>query len=48
MILYSLEKLYHFSCGECRKWWSIADWLDPDQPLTCPHCGHKDRPVETR
>lgn len=45
MIYYSLEKLYHFLCSKCNKWWSIGDWLG--NPLTCPHCGyHSDEFVE--
>lgn len=23
---YSKEVLYHFSCGECKKWWTVGDW----------------------
>lgn len=35
----SLEKLYHFNCGKCKKWWSIGDWLPNSlHVLTCPHC----------
>jgi len=50
---YSKETLYHFNCGECSKWWSIADYhfFSKDVPknkekvpnlLICPHCGYKE------
>lgn len=40
MITYSVETLYHFSCGECKKWWSIGDHqMNIGKALTCPHCG---------
>ncbi len=41
---YSKEILYHFNCGKCNKWWTIADHhlLVNDNKITCPHCGHKD------
>ena len=37
------ETIYHFTCKECKGWFSIAtmeDW----QPtkLYCPYCGIKD------
>jgi DNA-directed RNA polymerase subunit RPC12/RpoP len=49
---FSKEILYHFNCGKCNKWWSIADYhlsskevrsYQHIQPslITCPHCGHK-------
>ena len=41
MIRYSLERLYHFNCGECGGWWSIGDFhrlADWSGQLTCPHC----------
>lgn len=37
----SIEKLYHFNCSQCAKWWSIGDW-SVQKELTCPHCGFKD------
>lgn len=37
---YTVEKLYHFQCGECNKWWSIGDHqLIQSILITCPHCG---------
>lgn len=34
----SLERLYHFNCGLCEKWWSIGD--APEGALWyCPWCG---------
>jgi DNA-directed RNA polymerase subunit RPC12/RpoP len=37
-IVYSKETLYHFICGECKKWWTISMEETP-QGLYCPHCG---------
>ena len=42
MIRYTIEQLYHFSCDECGKWFSIGDCkLDNklSNKLTCPNCG---------
>ncbi len=38
------EKLYHFSCSKCSKWWSVAD-LKPrvGSVVFCPHCGSKNK-----
>ena len=45
---YTVEILYHFTCGFCSEWWSYA--LTPftqsvdielsDKRIYCPHCGH--------
>lgn len=54
MITYSIEKLYHFSCARCKKWWSIGDFdTKVVKVITCPHCGEvdaasKDRRVKRR
>jgi len=53
----SKEILYHFNCGKCDKWWSIADYhfLYKNVPnneekvpilIICPHCGHKEEVIE--
>jgi len=35
------EKLWHFRCGVCGKWWSIGD-ADPEKKeWFCPWCGVK-------
>jgi ribosomal protein L33 len=36
----SFEIIWHFSCEECKGWWSIAasDKWKPKK-LFCPHCG---------
>lgn len=38
MTTYSIERLVHFQCEACQKWWSIGD-----APLMrgyyCPWCG---------
>lgn len=38
-----MEYLYHYTCGECKLWWSIAMEKDGWQPkvMWCPHCGNK-------
>lgn len=37
----SLEKMFHFRCSACSRWWSIAD--APGDPAQrnwfCPWCG---------
>ena len=49
----SKEILYHFNCGKCNKWWSIADYhlfsnnVQKNEEtipkvITCPHCEHKE------
>ena len=42
--LYTWERIYHFSCGNCRNWWSYATTEDSykwkSRKMTCPHCGH--------
>jgi transcription elongation factor Elf1 len=45
---YTVEILYHFSCGVCDNWWSWAQtpFVQPvdinlsDKKIYCPHCGH--------
>jgi len=47
MITYSIEKLYHFNCDRCSKWWTIGDWTK--QPIICPWCGKVDmRPIKRK
>ena len=42
---FSMEKIYHFVCGECKNWWSYANnWLGKEQ--FCPHCGVKKKLVK--
>lgn len=35
----SHEKLMHFSCGACKKWWSIAEAPQSKDKWFCPWCG---------
>ena len=41
--LYTWERIYHFTCGWCKNWWSYAtsedsyDWKS--RMMICPHCG---------
>ena len=48
---FTVEVLYHFTCGVCENWWSYAVTpfvqpleFDPFAPAGtktyCPHCGH--------
>ena len=38
-----MEYLYHYTCDQCKLWWSIAMEKDGWQPqkMWCPHCGNK-------
>ena len=42
---YTWETLFHFSCGECKNWWSYAGIIEANNihspSMTCPHCGYK-------
>jgi len=39
---FSIEKIVHFQCGKCQKWWSIADApLKTKEDWTCPWCSYK-------
>ena len=46
---YTIEILYHFTCGCCQEWWSYTHTpskleidlnLPNNEKLWCPHCGH--------
>lgn len=34
----SIERLAHFQCADCQKWWSIGD-APLDRNYYCPWCG---------
>ena len=42
---YTIEMLYHFTCGKCKGWWSYAHTPTtnkiegPKTLMFCPHCG---------
>ena len=40
--LYTWERIYHFSCGNCKNWWSYATAEDSyrwkSRKMSCPHC----------
>ena len=48
---YSIEILYHFTCNNCKNWWSYTStpsryssalrFLPEDKVVSCFHCGHK-------
>jgi len=41
-MLTSLEKLIHFQCDHCEKWWSIGDApIEEKKEWFCPWCGEK-------
>jgi len=35
----SLERLVHFHCAYCKKWWSIGDAPREKTTWFCPWCG---------
>jgi transcription elongation factor Elf1 len=35
----TVEKLSHFQCGHCQKWWAIGDAPLSRQKWYCPWCG---------
>jgi|GEM_PF-1300650 len=35
----SREKLTHFKCGACGKWWTIGDAPSGPKQWFCPWCG---------
>ena len=37
----SEERLHHFSCGSCEKWWTIGDAPANKNEWFCPWCGTK-------
>ena len=41
---YTWERIYHFSCGNCKNWWSYATSEDSyswkSRNMTCPHCAY--------
>jgi hypothetical protein len=41
--LKTVEKLQHFQCGFCNKWWSIGDPDSRKQDWYCPWCGEKQK-----
>jgi|10_taG_2_1085330.scaffolds.fasta_scaffold33788_3 C4-type Zn-finger protein len=56
---FSKEILYHFNCGKCNKWWSIADYhlfynnVPENEEMVhslmiCPYCGHKETLIEVK
>jgi uncharacterized Zn-finger protein len=38
-VFLSIEKLHHFNCGECKRWWSIGDAEKMKKEWFCPWCG---------
>ena len=40
MIKFSVEELFHFNCGFCKRWWTVGDW-EPVEVMACPHCGNR-------
>jgi len=39
----SVEVIYHFTCKECKCWWSVAamELYWTPKVMFCPHCGYK-------
>jgi len=40
--MYTSETIFHFTCGECKNWWSYAGSYF-GSIMTCPHCGLKNK-----
>lgn len=38
---YSIERLVHFQCDECHKWWSVGDPEEGKEEWWCPWCGYR-------
>lgn len=34
----SIERLWHFQCGNCQGWWTVGDYKPKLMMTTCPHC----------
>jgi predicted RNA-binding Zn-ribbon protein involved in translation (DUF1610 family) len=41
--LKTIEKLHHFQCYSCNKWWSIGDANTKKEIWYCPWCGEKQK-----
>lgn len=40
---YSTETIYHFTCANCKNWWSYATSSGQvPNSMYCPLCGHID------
>jgi rubrerythrin len=39
----SVEKLSHFRCGVCSKWWSVGDAPISKKEWFCPWCGSRQK-----
>lgn len=37
------ERLFHFNCGECGKWWAIGDASTTHKEWFCPWCGTRQK-----
>jgi len=35
----TVEKINHFSCAKCGKWWSVGDAPEKKKKWFCPWCG---------
>jgi DNA-directed RNA polymerase subunit RPC12/RpoP len=42
---YTMEAIFHFTCGKCSQWWSYASTEVIDfhisYEMNCPHCGYQ-------
>lgn len=39
----SVEKLHHFSCRQCQKWWTVGDADSSQMAWHCPWCGSENK-----
>jgi len=35
----TVEKIHHFNCDKCKKWWSVADAPVKKKKWFCTWCG---------
>lgn len=49
---YSIEKLHHFRCAKCNKWWSIGDpsitGNVSKKEWFCPWCGSTQKMIKLK
>lgn len=43
----SIEKLSHFECASCQKWWSVGDAPEDKKTWYCAWCGHSNTEEES-
>ena len=44
----SVERLVHFQCSDCTKWWTIGDAPKTKKEWYCPWCGVKNKVINDK